>query len=197
MSQSQTPLKPIRSTNANATSLVTLRTTYASVSTHVPFGNGTSTPYSAIASVQAKANVFDVAKYIVDKCGTMTHMKLQKLVYYAQAWGLVWDEKALFDDPIEAWINGPVVPSLFRQLKTAFNVKSENIPGNATVLNSEQKDTINAVLEFYGQKTSQYLSDLTHLEEPWKEARKGIPDSERGSREITHASMIEYYSGLA
>lgn len=147
--------------------------------------------------LQTKADVFHVAKYILDKSGKMTHMKLQKLVYYAQAWGLVWDEKPLFDDPIEAWINGPVVPSLFRLLRKCFNITSESIPVVITELNPEQKDTINAVLEFYGQKSSQYLSDLTHLEEPWKEARKGIPDSERGSQEITHASLIEYYSGLS
>jgi uncharacterized phage-associated protein len=55
------------------------------------------------------ASVFDVAQYILRKQGGMTTMKLQKLVYYAQAWSLVWDEEPLFDQPIEAWSNGPGV----------------------------------------------------------------------------------------
>ena len=59
------------------------------------------------------ATVFDTAKYIVDKCGEIDTWKLQKLVYYFQAWSLVWDERPLFDAKIEAWENGPVCPDLF------------------------------------------------------------------------------------
>ncbi len=59
------------------------------------------------------AQVADVAAYILEKCGPMTAMKLQKLVYYSQAWHLVWTEKPLFDNRIEAWANGPVVWELY------------------------------------------------------------------------------------
>lgn len=58
-------------------------------------------------------NVYDVAEFILRKFGSMTAMKLQKLVYYCQAWSLVWDEKPLFPERIEAWANGPVVRELF------------------------------------------------------------------------------------
>ena len=44
------------------------------------------------------ANVFDVAKYILEKLGTLSTMKLQKLCYYCQAWSLVWDDTPLFDE---------------------------------------------------------------------------------------------------
>jgi uncharacterized phage-associated protein len=57
-------------------------------------------------------------------------------------------------------------------------------------------ETIDAVLKVYGDKPSQWLSDLTHAEEPWREARKGLADGERGKNEISHASMAEYYSSL-
>src|SRR5680860_1872649 len=61
------------------------------------------------------ASVLDVAEYILKETGSMTTMKLQKLVYYSQAWSLVWDEKPLFGEPIEAWANdGPVRPCLDR-----------------------------------------------------------------------------------
>ena len=53
--------------------------------------------------------VLDVAAYILERQGSMTTMKLQKLVYYCQAWSLVWDERPLFDESIEAWANGPVL----------------------------------------------------------------------------------------
>lgn len=61
------------------------------------------------------ATANDVAQYVLEQSGKMTTIKLQKLVYYCQAWSLVWTESPLFDDRIEAWANGPVVPSLYRQ----------------------------------------------------------------------------------
>ena len=44
------------------------------------------------------AKVDDVASAILNRLGEMTAMKLQKLVYYSQAWHLVWEEKPLFVD---------------------------------------------------------------------------------------------------
>jgi uncharacterized phage-associated protein len=140
--------------------------------------------------------VFDVSKYILEKNGAMTHMKLQKLVYYSQAWSLVWDEKRLFEEKIEAWINGPVVPALFQKLKGCFDVSAESVSGNSSNLDAVQKETVDSVLEFYGGFSSQYLSDLTHMEAPWKEARTGISEHLRGSEEITAPMMANYYSGL-
>jgi uncharacterized phage-associated protein len=140
--------------------------------------------------------VFDVSKYILEKNGAMTHMKLQKLVYYSQAWSLVWDEQQLFEEKIEAWINGPVVPVLFQSLKGSFLVSSDSVPGNSTNLNQVQKETVDSVLDFYGGFSSQYLSDLTHLEAPWKQARSGISEHLRGNGEITASMMANYYGGL-
>ena len=122
-------------------------------------------------------------------------MKLQKLLYYCQAWSLVWDEEPLFGEPIEAWANGPVVPSIFRKQQGKFKVDSWP-DGDARLLGGAQKDTIDAVLSYYGEKSSQWLSDLTHSEEPWKEARKGLLPGQRGNKQISHASMAEYYSSL-
>lgn len=138
----------------------------------------------------------DVAAYILKKRGKMTAMKLQKLVYYAQAWSLVWDDRPLFREPIEAWVNGPVVRSLYNDHRGQFEVRSWP-KGNIEKLDAKAKESIDAVLEFYGGKSSQWLSDLTHSEEPWKLARQGVPPMEHCDHEITHASMAEYYSAIA
>ena len=66
------------------------------------------------------ADVFDVAKYILEKQGSMTTMKLQKLVYYSQAWSVVWDEKPIFEERIEAWASGPVVRELYEEHRGMF-----------------------------------------------------------------------------
>ena len=141
--------------------------------------------------------VFDVATYILSKTGPVTAMKLQKLVYYSQAWSLVWDEAPLFGAKIRAWANGPVVPSLYACHRGKYTVRQEDCPGNPSTLNSAQAETVDVVLEYYGSKSSQWLSDLTHAEEPWKNARKGLAPGERGNNEITHEAMLEYYSRIA
>lgn len=139
--------------------------------------------------------VHDVAAFILAEAGKMTAMKLQKLVYYSQAWSLVWDERPLFRARIEAWANGPVVPELYRHHKGEFQLAAWPL-GNPSALDESQRETVEGVLSFYGDKTSQWLSDLTHQEAPWRNARKGLRDGDRGRVEITHAAMHEYYSGL-
>ena len=139
--------------------------------------------------------VFDVAAYILEKMESMTTMKLQKLVYYCQAWSLVWDEKPLFEEVIEAWANGPVVKELFDYHRGMYEIASMPI-GNPRLLNQEQQDTVDAVLEYYGDKSAQWLIDLTHIEDPWRQARKGLPSLERGNRIIPLDAMAHYYSSL-
>jgi uncharacterized phage-associated protein len=135
----------------------------------------------------------DVAAYILRKQGEMTAMKLEKLVYYSQAWSLVWDEEPLFAEPIQAWVNGPVVPALYQRHRGMFKVSSWP-DGDAGKLTGKQRETIDAVLKYYGDKSSQWLSDLTHREAPWLEARKGLEPGDPGKRVISHVSMAEYYS---
>ena len=142
-------------------------------------------------------SVHDVAAYILDRKGSMSAMKLQKLVYYSQAWSLVWDEEPLFPQKVQAWANGPVVGELYEAHRGLFKISSvELVTGDPKKLTKEQKKTIDSVLRFYGDKGSQWLSDLTHLERPWMEARKGLAPGDRGNNEITHSAMAEYYGSL-
>ncbi len=125
----------------------------------------------------------------------MTAMKLQKLVYYAQAWSLVWEDRPLFDERIEAWANGPVVPALYERHRGMFRV--EHWPGgDPGKLTEDDKSTVEAVLNFYGDKSSQWLSDLTHSEAPWRDARAALPPGAPSRNEITPAAMAEYYLSL-
>jgi len=143
------------------------------------------------------ASVFDVGSYILKQVGPMTAMKLQKLVYYSQAWSLVWDEAPLFTAKIKAWANGPVVPSLYACHRGKYTVRQTDCPGDPSALTTKQTETVDAVISAYGDKSSQWLSDLTHAEEPWRNARIGLAPGERGNNEITHEAMYEYYSRIA
>lgn len=144
------------------------------------------------------ASVFDAAVYILEKIGPSSAMKLQKLVYYSQAWSLVWEENELFAEDFEAWANGPVARDLYASHRGLFKVNAAhfNAKGSSDNLSEEQRDTIDKVLEFYGDKTAQWLSNLTHREAPWKDARGDIEPMASCSTTITKASIAEYYSAL-
>lgn len=141
------------------------------------------------------ASVHDVAAHILREHGPLSAMKLQKLVYYAQAWSLVWDDRPLFPEAIEAWANGPVVRELYDQHRGQFEVRDWP-RGDPGALDTDARATVRAVLDYYGPRSAQWLSDLTHAERPWKEARRGIPDGERGSTAISLERMMEYYSTI-
>lgn len=143
------------------------------------------------------ATVLDVARYIMDQLtGTITAMKLQKLVYYCQAWSLVWDDKPLFEEKIEAWANGPVIPELYDRHRGAYEVFPRMFPGNPNNLDENQKETIDIVLKDYGKNSSYELSQMTHVEDPWRNQRFGLGPGDRGYREISKESIAEYYSSL-
>ena len=141
------------------------------------------------------ASAHDVAAYILKKCRPMSAMKLQKLVFYSQAWHLVWDEEPLFKERIEAWANGPVVRELYAVHRGKFTVSSWP-KGDPKRLTKDQKESVDAILRHYGNKSAFWLSEATHREAPWRDARGDLGAGDHGHREITPAAMAEYYGSL-
>lgn len=143
------------------------------------------------------ASVFDVAKYILNECGTMSTWKLQKLCYYSQAWHLAWTGKEMFSEDFQAWANGPVCPELFRVHQGKFSVKENEIPyGDINNLTADEKDSINIVLRDYGTMEPYELREQSHAEAPWKDARGGIPEGVSSQAIIEKSSMGLYYGSL-
>src|SRR4051794_38902830 len=111
------------------------------------------------------ATAHDVAAYILREQGSMSTWKLQKLLYYGQAWHLVWDEEPLFDNRIEAWANGPVVKDVYKRHRGAFTI-SDWPDGDLNALTETERETVDIVLNGYGHLSGRALSHLTHSEEP-------------------------------
>lgn len=141
-------------------------------------------------------NVHDVASYILAKSGTMSTMKLQKLCYYSQGWALAWDEQPLFDSRIEAWANGPVITELYNEHRGHFQVRDWP-RGDETKIQGPAKETIDAVLGAYGALTGQQLSDMTHSERPWLQARGNLPNGSRCQAAVSLDVMQDFFGGLA
>lgn len=142
------------------------------------------------------ATVHDVAAYILKQIGEpITTMKLQKLCYYSQGWSLAWDEEPLFDEAIQSWANGPVVYELFGRHRGTYSVS--NWDGHPEVLTIDQRETIDAVVDHYGKLTGQQLSDMTHSERPWLEAREGLKPGQRSQTVISTDVMQDFFVGLS
>lgn len=150
-----------------------------------------------LGRAKAMANVHDVAVYILEKIGKTSAMKLQKLVYYSQAWHLVWEEQALFPEKIEAWANGPVVRELYRDHRRRFEVTARTFSdGDSRRLTQPERETVDAVVDSYGKLKAFELSEMTHREAPWRDARRGVPPGAACSNVITKHAMAEYYESL-
>lgn len=151
-------------------------------------------------SVAKKVSALTVAEYFIDKANKenkpITNKKLQKLVYYAQAWSLVLQNKKLFNEKIEAWVHGPAIKSLYVKYKSfGFNaIKKEANIVSLKSLSLPDKRLLDSVWSVYGGLDASYLEMLTHSETPWKEAREGLQSSESSENEISTKTMKTFYS---
>lgn len=125
----------------------------------------------------------------------ITHLKLQKLVYYAQAWSLALLERPLFDEDVQAWAHGPVVPSLWRRFR-AHGFDPLPPAADTPSFDPETEALLADVMHAYGEHSARALEDLTHSEEPWRAARGSLPPEARCTTPISMEHMRTFYGAL-
>ena len=122
-----------------------------------------------------EVTIADAARYILEKCGLMTTMKLQKLCYYSQVWHCYFVDKPLFQNEYQAWSYGPVSYDLFMLHRGKYNVDLEDFAfGSTSHISVESKQVIDEVLSKYSQMSGAQLSDLSHTELPWISTRSSV-----------------------
>lgn len=138
-------------------------------------------------------SIYDVARYFLTR-ESMTHKKLQKLCYYAQAWHMANFGVPLVSNCFEAWIHGPVSPDLYDRYRMWG---WEPIPQVAEEVVFKHKNTplfLDKVYEVYGCYTADELESMTHAETPWRQARGGCSASAYSRNPISLSVMRDYYS---
>lgn len=153
-----------------------------------------------------KVNPIDLSFYLLDRLGQLNQLKIQKLLYYIQAWHLVFLDEPLFEEDFQAWLHGPVLKSVWNEIKNYSKLTNEVVlkPEHEgkyikkinEILDIEQLEVIEDVLKEYGDKSSYHLECLTHSEAPWINARKNVPPNEGSSNKITKPSIKKYYKSL-
>lgn len=124
----------------------------------------------------------------------VTHLQVQKLLYYAQGWCLVRSGRVLFQERIEAWEHGPVVADVYSRFKKFENraigvEEGRDDPSFAR----EDRATIEAVWKEYGKYSASGLRDMTHAEAPWKDARKGLAEGTPSKEPITEGALLAFF----
>lgn len=138
----------------------------------------------------------EIARWFVNRVDResgdiISHLKLQKLVYYAQAWYLANFGEPLFDEEIEAWTHGPVVQSVWNEYK---QYGWDAIPsGEEPILDSKIKDILELIFRKYGDMGAKALENMTHREDPWRKTRGNLPLEARCNKPITKKIMREFY----
>lgn len=140
-------------------------------------------------------SIYDVADWFLSK-GAMTHKKLQKLCYYAQAWSYALKNRRLIRADFQAWVHGPVSPALYDRFKN-FGYDTIRLRGEYKCnMKEEDIELLENVWETYGEQTGNSLEALTHRELPWVEARKGYGQNEKCTVVISPEVMKKYYRSI-
>lgn len=140
------------------------------------------------------ADFFIVSAHKHGDC--LTNLKLQKLVYYAQAWSLGLRGEEIFDADFQAWVHGPVCPALYARFKE-YRWNPITIQPELPKIPDEIESHLIDVYEAYEQFSGYQLEKMTHAEDPWIIARDGIPLDEASNAVIHKEEIRDFYSRLA
>jgi uncharacterized phage-associated protein len=144
---------------------------------------------------QERYDINTVANWFLNKA-SMSHKKLQKLCYYAEAW-----HQALYNSPLlkdchfEAWVHGPVCPDLYEQYKN-YGWADILWLKNKPEIDPDTDEFLEIVYSTYGKFSGHQLEDITHNETPWIEARHGLEEWEPSNEIINPETMRKFYYSL-
>jgi uncharacterized phage-associated protein len=137
----------------------------------------------------------EVARYLLslvdeEKGQVISNLALQKLLYYCQGYYLGLKKEKLFEEEVVAWKYGPVVPAVYEEYNRYGSnplpvptIEDEELNG----LDTEQKEIMDTVFEFYKDYSAIGLMRKTHKETPWRDTPL--------NKTISTEKMIEFFRG--
>ncbi|TFH54248.1 MAG: DUF4065 domain-containing protein [Methanothrix sp.] len=128
---------------------------------------------------EAILTALEVAKYLLFKANfdgeSITNLKMQKLLYYAQAWYLVNYSVPLFADPIKAWKFGPIVESAYHHFKR-FRYSPIQFANREKIeekISGKERKYLDDYYPIYIRHSASDLTQMSHDEAPWKSTVQG------------------------
>jgi len=138
-----------------------------------------------------------IVRYRANNGALIDPVTLQKMLFYAQAFRLARHGQALLREHFKAWTYGPVIPQVWHHFKSnPGDLVLPNGEKSITISDGKMLDDIKGVVDFFSRFNTFVISDATHHEDPWVEARNGLSDGEHSDNTIKVENIREYYAEL-
>lgn len=144
------------------------------------------------------SKIDSIVKYFILQCSDITPLALQKLLYWAQGFYKAFNCEYLFENDCEAWIHGPVYKDVYYKYKShGFNPIEENLSECENFnLAETENEILDSIVANFGCYSGRVLEKMTHIEMPWREARKGLQENEGSNRVIKKESISGYFTEI-
>ena len=103
----------------------------------------------------------------------MTNLKLQKMLYYQQGFHLAYFGTPLFEEEVEAWMYGPVIPPVYHKYEENGRNGILSDPTIDCDMTEDEWRLFCKVYDIYGKYSAEGLIDMTHNEAPWRNTPTG------------------------
>jgi uncharacterized phage-associated protein len=141
-----------------------------------------------------------VSNFLLAECRErgelLTNLKLQKLLYYSQAWWLALHNKILFQEDFQAWVHGPVLPSEYQRFKE-FQWRPITSDIKKSEFENDIAEFLSQIVDVFGSETAVSLELMTHRERPWIDARGNLAPHELSTAIISKKAMADFYRSIS
>ena len=138
-----------------------------------------------------------VINYILDCCGDITPLALQKSLYYVQGFYYAFNNEFLFEEDCQAWAHGPVYPEVYFKYKHyKFDPIESKIEVSDTIFTSSELIIMENVVKHFCCYSGKVLEKFTHSEYPWLETRGEIPELESSTEVIKKEYIGKYFKDV-
>ena len=137
-------------------------------------------------------------KYLLLQTSEITPLALQKLLYFAQGFNKAFTDVFMFQEDCEAWAHGPVYREIYEKYKEyGYNpIVEDHLSYGDISLTEDEKELLNHIVLYFGCYSGKILENMTHSEEPWRIARRGLVDGEISERVIEKQDITEYFKNV-
>lgn len=136
-----------------------------------------------------------VIEYILSKCGEITPLALQKVLYYAQGFYYAFAGAFLFDEDCEAWVHGPVFRTIYhRYAHLGYGPIEGTVDVEASEFTDVERAVFDSIIRNFCCFSGKILKQFTHSEAPWLEARGNLPAELPTDRKISKEAIGRFFA---
>ncbi len=144
------------------------------------------------------SKIESAVKYLLMQTSEITPLALQKLLYFAQGFQKAFTDAFMFEEDCEAWVHGPVYRNVYNKYNGyGYNpIEEKELSHEGINLTEDEKELLDHIVSYFGCYSGKILENMTHSEEPWRVARRGLGDWENSDRVIEKIEIESYFNSV-